>query len=373
MSALDLFIAAVNANAGDSPESQLIAAKCRALGAGYDARWSTAPYLAVDVERMLTARMTNPDTGRPSRELEIAGKLDLIAARSYGRRCLFDHKTTSQDIADPDAPYWRQLAIEGQVSHYALLLWMHGEKVDEIVWDVIRKPSISPKKLTKAEAKAVLAFGEYCDQNVSQQSLDDVLRDERETVEMYEARLVRDCTKERPEWYFQRRNVPRLDSEILDYAAELWDHGQDLLAARQRMAKSKRLPPRNYKSCMAYGSPCKFLGICSGYDSPDSRKWQRKGRVHNELQLEGDGRNTLTTSRVSCFQSCRRKHYYEYELGIERVDEEEREALFFGHLIHVGLNAWWSFYQEKSNVYGSTGSRVSEARQPATAEATVTG
>jgi hypothetical protein len=28
---------------------------------------------------------------------------------------------------------------------------------------------------------------------------------------------------------------------------------------------------------MLYGSPCKFLGICSGYDSPESGKWTIKG------------------------------------------------------------------------------------------------
>jgi hypothetical protein len=155
---------------------------------------------------------------------------------------------------------------------------------------------------------------------------------------MYEARLVDDCTKERPSYYFQRRSIPRLDSEIMEYAAELWYHGQEIHQA-QRHDRHTRSPA----ACMLYGSPCRFLGICSGHDTPESDKWTEKPSVHSELpRLEGDGRNVLTQSRVRCFQLCHRKHFYEYELGIERVDEEKREALLFGTLWHEAMNAWWS-------------------------------
>ena len=94
---------------------------------------------------------------------------------------------------------------------------------------------------------------------------------------------------------------------------------------------------------MNYGSPCVYLGICSGYDTPDSEKWQRKGNVHVELPtLQGDGRDVLTNSRIRCFQTCRRKHYYQYELGIERIDEEEREALYFGNCWHTAQEAYFN-------------------------------
>lgn len=255
------------------------------------------------------------------------------------RKVLFDHKSTSQDITDPNGPYWRQLVVEGQVDHYMLLEWMHGEKCDDAVWDVIRKPSISPKKITKAEIRAVVSLGEYFGLKVSEADKQTfVAGGERETVAMYEARLLHDCTVERPEWYFARRSVPRMDSEILDYARDLWQHSQDILYTRQQ----ERLPPRNSGACMLYGSPCKFLGICSGHDSADSDRWQKKTQIHAELPAEvQDGKELLTNSRIRTFQTCRRKHYYEYDLAIERQDEEEREALFFGTLIHVGLEAWW--------------------------------
>jgi hypothetical protein len=354
--ALNNALAAVNAATIRADESQqIIAAKCRGLLAGYDARWSNSDIQPLLVEEMREADLFNPETNRKSRAFRTAGKLDVIAQRR-GRRLIVDHKTCSQDIG-PDAPYWRQLAIEGQATLYILLEWMNGVQVDEALWDVTRKPTIAPKKLTKGERMGVSARRSYCGRTISQESLNALQCDERETLEMYEARLADDCTNERPEWYFQRRTLPRLDNELLEYAQELWEHGQELLHVRNTDRHV-----RNPGACMLYGTPCKFLGICSGHDSPESDRWQQKGQVHNELPLlNGDGRDVLTNSRIRCFQTCRRKHYYEYELGIERQDEEEKESLFFGSLYHAGLNAWWSsFIQEPCNDSDANGSPVNE-------------
>lgn len=319
----------------------LITTKCRALLHGYDARWRDAGYVAEKVEETLLADLYNPDSdGGKSRTFQLAGKLDVVAKHST-RRVLIDHKTCSQDITDPNAPYWRQLVVEGQVSHYMLLQWLLGEKCDDAVWDVVRKPMIAPKKLTKAEQKQVTSLGEYYGIKVSEASRQSLIHDERETNELYEIRLRHDCISERPEWYFQRRSIPRMDAEILEYARDVWQHSKDILYTRS----IERLPPKNGGACMLYGSPCKFLGICSGHDEPESGKWQKKESVHPELPIVNNELELLTNSRIRCFQTCRRKHYYEYELGIERFDEEEKEALFFGTVYHAGLEAWWSFFK----------------------------
>jgi len=350
---LDAGLAAIDLFSRDRSDTDLIAAKCRALLRGYDARWTPNEYQVVSVEKMYAGPLTNPDTGRRSRNLDIAGVLDVVAQRD-GRLVVIDHKSTSLEIEDPAGSYWRQLVVEGQVSHYMLLLWQAGIKPDEAVWDVMRKPGISPKKLSKADRAGVLAFGEYHDAKLSQASLDVLAGgEERETLEMYEARLAHDCIKERPQHYFQRRTIPRLDKELIDYARELWEHGQELLHVRKTNRHA-----RNSGACMLYGTPCKFLGICSGYDEPDSDKWARKACVHNEFPsdlVRGDGRNVLTNSRIRCFQTCRRKHFYQYELGIERQDEEEREALLFGTLWHHALAAWWNS-QTKGTVHGDSDS-----------------
>ncbi len=349
--------------------TRLIVAKCRALLVGYDRRFSKAEYVPLKIEYVRTANLFNPDTQRQSRSFQLGGVLDVLTERN-ARRVLFDHKSTSQDITDPDGPFWRQLSIEGQVSHYLLLEWLNGEKVDEAVWDVMRKPSISPKKLSAADRRATVANRKYFDLELSQQSLDSLQLDERETLEMYEARLTHDCSIERPEWYFQRRTVPRLDADIIEYAREVWEHSQEILHVRQTGRHA-----RNSGACMLYGTPCKFLGICSGFDRADSDKWRRKSWVHPEIPpQQGDGRDLLTNSRIRCFQTCRQKHHFEYELGIERVDEEEREALVFGTAWHLCLAGWWSsFLKEREHGYCSE-SPSSEPGNPSGAdEKTVVG
>lgn len=348
--ALQNALTAIDAALPEYPsDSQLlVAAKCRGLLRGYDARWRDAGYVSVDVERMLIGDLLNvrQEKMRPSRSFKLAGKLDLIAEMD-GRRYLFDHKTTSSPIDNPDYPYWRQLIVEGQATHYHLLMWLNGMKADGCIWDVARKPTISPKKISKAEIASVVGEGRYFG-TVSREDREELAQgSDRESLSMYENRLAHDCTVERPQWYFQRRPIPRTDHELISFAGRLWTEAQRILADRKLTYEER---PRHSGACMLYGSPCKFLGICSGYDTPEGEKWQRKESVHNELPIEGDGRNLLTNSRIRCFQVCPQKHHFEYELGIERIDEEERETLFFGSLYHAGLNAWWSTLSESNNV-----------------------
>lgn len=323
---------------------QLIAAKCRGLLCGYHARWSNADLEVIDCERIVTAPLCNIATSAKSRTFNLAGKLDVRATRN-GRRLVVDHKTTSDEIEDPHGAYWRQLVVESQPSHYMWLEWMNGDKCDEAMWDVVRKPGISPKQVTKGDVNEVLSRGLYFGARLSDEALAYMRSNGRESLEMYTARLAHDCSTLRPQWYFQRRTIPRLDAELHEYAGEMWDTAQEIVQARrlQRWGKSP-------EACMWKHSPCEYLGICSGHDSPDSGNWQTKANVHTELPgLDGDGKDALTNSRMSCFRLCRRKHLYKYEMGIERLNEDEREALWFGSLWHLALEAWWNASRKDEN------------------------
>lgn len=351
---LQAAIAAINQFADPNADDKtlLVLAKCRGLMAGYDARWRSAGYQATAVERVIDGPLCNVETGAKSQRFTIAGKLDVEAVLN-GRTFVFDHKTTSEDITDPNSMYWRQLVVEGQPTHYLLLKWLRGEKPDGAVWDVVRKPSISPKKLTKAERTAIVADRRYCGRRISIESLESLQRDDRETLELYEARLSHDCTIERPDWYFQRRSIPRLDNELLEHARGLWDFGQELLAERARIRKAERegkefLPRKSPNACILYNSPCEFLGVCSGHDTITSDRWKKKASVHPELEGMA-GEDALTNSRIRTFDACKRKHFYKYELGVERQEEEEREAIYFGNCLHAALEAWWRCFLVPSN------------------------
>src|SRR5690606_27757277 len=98
---------------------------------GYAHRWENEQR-EIDlqsVEQVLQAPLKNINTARSSRTYDIAGKLDKLAHGAVGFT-LYDHKTTSDDISDPAGPYWRQLAIDSQASHYELLLMANGIPVD---------------------------------------------------------------------------------------------------------------------------------------------------------------------------------------------------------------------------------------------------
>lgn len=343
MTPLHAALAATDAFSGTDDRSMLVKAKVRGLLRGYDARWIDGPYIVDGVEEMVTSDLWNPDTGRKSRSFQIAGKLD-VTGWCGGRTVLIDHKTTADTISDPAGPYWRQLVIEAQASHYMLLMWLNGRKVDDAVWDVVKKPGIRPASIAKKDQTQVLQDGVYCGATISMHGLAHLRETGREDLELYEARLAYDCTIERPDQYFQRRSVPRMDSEISEWAKELWGHSQDMLNARREDRW-----PRNSGACMNYGRPCVYLGVCSGMDTIESDKWRRKDQVHNELVLDGDGRDVLTNSRIKVFQTCRRKEYYQYEVGVERQDEEEAESLYFGTLWHSGLEAWWLALKDKQH------------------------
>ena len=347
-------IAAINDAVQNKEEStQIIGAKCRALLRGYAIHWKDSQYIPIEVEVVASADIVNPATGYNSRILKTAGKLDVLATRpsmmsGSHKLTLIDHKTTSDEIADPDGTYWQQLAVESQPTHYMLLQWLNGIKLDEAMWDVLRKPSIAPRKLkSKAEHALVVANQIYFNQRLSTETMNWLQVSDRENLELYEARLFHDCTEERPEWYFQRRTIPRLDSELITYATDLWDSGQLVLEARR-----KDRWPKHSGSCMNYGSPCRFLGICSGQDQPTSANWEKRESVHEELSPDMD-RNTLTYSSIRTFQTCPKKFYYHYHLGIKRIVEADREALLFGHIWHLGLEAYWKSLQPKESNNGS--------------------
>lgn len=317
-------------------ESAVLRAKLRGLLRGYAKRWANDRFNVISVEDFVQSELYNPSTKATSRTYRIGGKLDVLLEED-GRVWLMDHKTTSEDIQDPGAAYWRQLTVEGQHHHYALLQHLNGVRVDGAIWDVIKKPGISPKQVTKADTSAALASGKYFGDALSLEDAAYLREIGRETPSMYEARLANDCSEVRPEYYFQRQRIARLDQGLLEYAEELWQHSQDMLYSRRQACF-----PRNSGACLEYGGACAFLGICSGYDEPTSANWKTREWVHPELPRgECDGKDMLTNSRIRCFQTCRRKHYYKFELGIERAEQEDREALFFGTVMHEALAIWF--------------------------------
>jgi hypothetical protein len=320
----------------------LAAAKVRALLYGYHDHWQSSQFEVVAVEETFQLPIVNPETGRASRTFTQGGRFDL-RVNFDAKHWMVEHKSCNEEIADPSAPYWRRLAIDSQVSMYALANWQNGSKLDGTIYDVIRKPTIRPKQITKADTKTMVEAGTYCGFNVTHAEIAaSAAIDYSETPGLYGLRLYRDCL-DNPTKYYQRRPVPRLDNEILEWSGELWQVAQDI---RQTQLSGGHY--RNSGACMNFGRPCDFLGICSGYDTPDSDKWRQRESAHPEVALDTD---TITHSRIRCYQTCKRMHHYKYDLKLERVDDESAEALVFGQLLHKALEGYFLFLKETQDEY----------------------
>lgn len=341
------------------PVYELRQATVRAMLYGYDHRWADTrnDWRIHRVEEFVSSPLFNPATGAKSRTFINAGivDVDLEDDRGHG---IMDHKTTSDEIEDPGGTYWQQLIVESQLDHYLLLKHLNGERTNWAVWDVMRKPGIRPRALTKAEIKELEGNGNYCGIAMRNNDVAAALAISRETLPLYEARLMQECI-ENTQRYFQRRRITRLGDEVLTYAEELWDNGQEFISARRTERR-----PRNSGACMNYGRACTYLPICSGHDSIYSGNWRKKEFIHSELPIFDDGqggRSILTNSRIRTFQTCRRKEQYAYELGIERNDPDEVETLAFGTLWHKALAAYFTTIQENQHGISTSGDASQDA------------
>lgn len=234
---------------------------------GYDARWKADAdrYLVLHIEQSTTVPLLNPETMAKSRTFLLAGKIDLIVRdRESGRVLLMEHKTTSEDIRQ-EADYWLKLAMDGQVSHYYLLAEGLGVQVQGCVYDVVSKPGKKPLKATPIESRKYTKAGAlYANQ-----------REVDETPDEYRARVAEDIASY-PELYYQRREVPRLESDLRDYLADAWSEAAAIRAGSRS---------RNPDACHRFGR-CAFWDVCAYHVEPSQERFRRLANVHPELSGE---------------------------------------------------------------------------------------
>jgi len=321
-------------------------------------------YQVLEVEGELVADLVNPATGHKSRTFRHASKCDgLVWDRWNSEEVVVEHKSTGEAL-DPWSIYWRRLVIDSQVSKYLLSHRQAGRpKIQSVLYDVAAKPTTGPKRITAAIVRQVAESGLYCGYGPAADTLADIRRnyeankgkgggfngEQRETLELYSLRLRRMIADAPGDW-LMRKSVSRSDDDLLEYAAEMWE-----LAREIRDARAAKCWPRNTTHCNAYHRPCEYLPICCGEKSAsDPTVYQVAEWVHAELaepatMAEPDGgRSLLTNSRLTMFQSCRKRHELKYEKRIERVAGRESVALFWGSLFHELLELVWQCYGEEN-------------------------
>jgi len=274
------------------------------LLAGHFWRWSHEPMEHVATEQTFEMPLRNPESGRPSRTFWLAGKFDGIVRLPDGRMALYEAKTTGDSI-DPDSDYWRCLRMDAQISLYTLAARLMEYDVQTIIYDVTRKPSIAPKQIPLLDdegAKIVLGVdGERVfNKNGSPRQSGDAskgwtLQSATETPYEFGERLTDDIV-ERPDFYFARMEIPRLDADLEEFKFEVWQIGEMIRDCR-RYGRW----PRNVKSCIGYGK-CPYFELCAnGVDVTAGvpSGFVRVDDVHPELGEVDDGNNCTTEQAES--------------------------------------------------------------------------
>lgn len=166
----------------ENPFDELTLATLAAMLQGYYDYWASDP-----VSGMMPELKFEREIGLG---WKVAGVMDSIGLID-GRETLIEHKTTSDSLA-PDSDYWTRLRFNLQILQYASEAMELGHEISQVFYDVVRKPSIRPKNVGKGEAKHV------------------------ETPDEFGERLLADI-KERPDFYFARREIPILHDDVQDF------------------------------------------------------------------------------------------------------------------------------------------------------------
>jgi hypothetical protein len=329
----------------DGREYDHVTAKAHALFLGWTGAF--APVLdahdILAVESEFQFPLLNPETEAPSRTFVEAGKMDgLLREKRSGRICVLEHKTTVSGI-EPESDYWIRLGMDTQISKYILATNQAGNPAHSVVYDVVRKPAQRPLGIALLDDDGVKIVHDANGTRVRtkdgkkwRESGDTAqgytLQTREETPEEYHLRILAELEGERAK-YFSHREIPRLDSDLLEYMQDAWAISQQILYFRRA-----KLWPRNPSACSEFGG-CEFFSLCSGRASVDGITFRKKDSKHSELTIAENGLEFLTNSRLGALHKCARYHFLKYEEPTEPV-AEDAEARRIGSLFHLGVETY---------------------------------
>jgi hypothetical protein len=260
---------------------------CSTLVENYAKVWASSEIKILESETVFELPIINPRTGRESKTLRQSGKRDRLGKLPDGRIALMETKTVSDDIS-PGSDYRNVLSINQQISMYFLARRHDGIEVETVIYDCIRKPTIRPSQQAVLDEEGLKIVtdenGErvYNKNGSPRQSAGNGYTMQTRDMQPHEwqEKLQADIDS-RPEFYFQRFEVPRLESDIQEFQAELWDIAKDI-----HLCRKNNLYYRNTSACRNYNSLCPYYGFCSGelIIDPLPEGYRRADKVHEELE-----------------------------------------------------------------------------------------
>lgn len=262
-------------------------------------------------------------TEQPLDGVSYSGIIDAIVKRN-GLLFFCDHKTVKQ----VDWGYWQELKTNAQLSHYTLAAMQAGIPINGFLWDVILKPTISPKKLTKAAIAEIEDEGTYCGHPIKAYS-----GEEDETPHLYGIRVLTEYTNN-PERFFHRRILTRREDDLLEFLEET-----SLTIHEERRCRDEpKLFTRNLNACKSFGTLCEYHQLCADKDEDRYQPIPDRPKEKDPDSVIKSG--SFSPSRLQTFQLCRRKYRNRYVDKIESKRKEYTDATEFGTLFHSGMEVF---------------------------------
>lgn len=238
---------------------------------GYYEKWHDDPFTITAPEHEFRIAIDG------SRTFDAAGKIDGIGNKE-GRVGMMEYKTTGDSIDDA-SDYWLRLRANPQIIQYLVAAFELGYNPEFVFYDVTRKPSIQPKMVADLDENGCKIVVDAAGNRVfkkdgsPRESADTekgyIVKCHLETPEEFGARLALDC-RERPDFYFARREVPILQDDIDEFLQNRIEIGKMILSFRQAQ-KRTRLPhqawPKHLHGRVCDG--CEFKSFCLQNIVPD--------------------------------------------------------------------------------------------------------
>lgn len=263
----------------------------RTLVYGHQWRWGDS-WKVLASEATFQLPLVNPATGRSSRRFTLAGKLDAFVTLPDSRLAVVEYKTAGEDIS-PESDYWPRLRCDPQIAQYILGARALGFEPACVMYDVTRKPTISPGNVPLLDENDLKVVLDVQGQRVmtkqgkprqtSDTALGYVLQVRPETPDEWAGRLWADMVS-RPDHYFARREIPILDDELARFQAELWQQAGAIGHAGHQGCWYRNVGRWTCPMC-TYSEIC-LNGIQVGPDDPAPAGFLKNGSVHPELDLD---------------------------------------------------------------------------------------
>jgi len=267
----------------------------RGMVKAYLEYWKDDAVRTIETELEFKQAIINPETNGVTPNFKVAGKIDKIVQLPMrdNALALMEHKTTTWDI-EPGQPYWRKLLMDQQISLYYMAAQAAGYDVRYILYDVTRRPQLQPKQLAVLDKDGKkIVMDEKGDRVYNKDGKTPrqtggeglTIETEPETVAAFEKRVYSDMM-ERPEYYFCRKDVPRLAGDLKEFEFELWQQQKMLQECYKNGYFFK-----NTDACFKWNKPCPYFDICTEGGIDESSEFAPVGfefkKPHVELSEKG--------------------------------------------------------------------------------------